>query len=230
MSGESSVSTADSPIKGPSCQDLQRWPFSPFSTLRLWFGDTASCSWISLFPIKPHLPSQSLLMTSRSEVFGVAPISFASQVAFQFISHGFKDNPGAHDFPSAFSASSLCPSQSSIPSVPSMWRFENTWKLAFQQMYIILPSGLLLGILDTENNSQLPNCPAISSRGVHSTLLPYLISNQYSSSCFLSTFWFVHSRQLLPSLFWSSLPSLLPNLIIDHLLVGLPATRINRNN
>lgn len=37
---------------------------------------------------------------------------------------------------------------------------------------IILPGSLPLGISDTENSSLPPNCPAISSRGVYSTLLP----------------------------------------------------------
>lgn len=123
----------------------------------------------------------------------------------------------------------FCPYQSSIPSDPPSDTLKTHGSRHFTKC-IILPGGLLLGISDTENSSLLPNCPAVSSRGIHSTLLPYLISNQYSSSCFLSPFWFVHSRQLRLSLFWSSLPSLPPNFIIDHLLAGLPATRINRNN
>lgn len=96
--------------------------------------------------------------------------------------------------------------------------------------HIILPSSLLLGISDTGNSILLSYCSVISPRGVHSSLLPYLIYNQYRSFCFLSIFWFVHSRQLLLSLFSSSLSSLLPNIIINHLLAGLLATRIKRNN
>lgn len=96
--------------------------------------------------------------------------------------------------------------------------------------YTILPSSLFLGISDIGNGILISNCSAISPRGVHSPLLLYLIYNQYHSFSFLNIFWFVHSHQLLLSLFQSSLSSLLPNIVIHHLLAGLLATRINRNN
>lgn len=86
------------------------------------------CQLLLDFSFSHQASSAFSVFTHDLQVRGpwVAPISFASQVAFQFLSHGFKDNPDAHDFPSTSSARSLLPLTKLYPQCAlhlALWKY-----------------------------------------------------------------------------------------------------------